>query len=71
MLIALEPQRPTMPPNMLCGLYEQFRAVGGADSARRHYARIAALASTYAGWSALEMSVDTSGRGDAPLPPVA
>lgn len=35
-------------------MYEAFRTVGTADGALRRYARIAALASIYAGWSALE-----------------
>jgi hypothetical protein len=52
-------------------VYEEFRAVGGADGALRRYARIAALASAYTGWAALEMPVGTSGRGVPALPPVA
>jgi hypothetical protein len=55
----------------LVGAYEHFQAIGGADGAVRRYARIAALASAYAGWSSLEMSVDTAVRGDAPIPPQA
>lgn len=35
-------------------VYEEFGTVGAADGALRRYARIAALASIYAGWSALE-----------------
>lgn len=35
-------------------VYEAFRTAGAADGALRRYARIAALASIYAGWSALE-----------------
>jgi hypothetical protein len=35
-------------------VYEEFRTRGAADGALRRYARIAALASIYAGWAALE-----------------
>jgi hypothetical protein len=35
-------------------VYEAFRMTGAADGALRRYARVAALASIYAGWSALE-----------------
>lgn len=35
-------------------VYEEFPIVGAADGALRRYARIAALASIHAGWSALE-----------------
>lgn len=55
----------------LVGVYEQFWAIGGADGAVRRYARIAALASAYAGWSSLQTPVDTSPRIDAPIPPPA
>jgi hypothetical protein len=41
-------------------VYEEFRTVGAADGALRRYARIAALASIYAGWSALEDNEATS-----------
>lgn len=37
-------------------VYEEFPMAGAADGARRRYARIAALASIYAGWSALEIN---------------
>jgi hypothetical protein len=41
-------------------VYEEFRTAGAADGALRRYARIAALAAIYAGWSALEVSQPTS-----------
>lgn len=37
--------------------YEEFTGAGRADGALRRYARIAALASAYTGWAALEMPV--------------
>jgi hypothetical protein len=40
--------------NRVMHVYEEFRPVGAADGALRRYARIAALASIYTGWSALE-----------------
>ena len=42
----------------LVRVYEQFQSIGGAAGAIRRYARIAVLASTYAGWAALEMPAD-------------
>ena len=44
-------------------VYEMFRSVGAADGALRRYARIAALASIYAGWSVLECNHERTDVG--------
>lgn len=47
-------------------VYEMFRSVSATDGALRRYARIAALASIYAGWSVLECNHRGTAVGSEP-----